>query len=206
MMKLYLCSLRPKVKTDLLKLIDYKTAPSVTIVANAWDVDLKKRGPEELNNCINNFKSFGFTTKVLDLKNANQQSIADQLSNQDLVWVMGGNTFYLNYLMQKSDFKTAVKPLLKTTLAYGGESAGAVVIGKTLHGIEYLDDPKLSPELLWDGLKLIDFSIIPHWDTEKYAEYLQRVKTEMEKYSLATTLKNNQAFIVDGEELEVIEQ
>jgi len=33
----------------------------------------------------------------------------------------GGNTFYLNYLMQKSDFKTAVKPLLKTTLAYGGE-------------------------------------------------------------------------------------
>lgn len=56
-------------------------------------------------------------------------------------------------------------------LIYGGWSAGAVVAGPTLRGIEIMDDPYIVAESyqiepVWDGLGLVDFSIVPHFESD----------------------------------------
>jgi dipeptidase E len=113
---------------------------------------------------------------------------------------MGGNTFHLNYYAQKSGFGDVIKNLLLEGLVYGGESAGAILVGSTLHGIEYLDDPKLAPEILWNGIGLLDYGLIPHWGWEKYGEYISKARNEMEKHGTVITLDNDKALvIIDGQ-------
>src|SRR5690606_29223683 len=53
-------------------------------------------------------------------------------------------------------------------IVYGGFSAGAVVAAPTLRGIDLMDDPAEVPagyesQATWDGLGLIDYSIVPHF-------------------------------------------
>ncbi len=54
---------------------------------------------------------------------------------------------------------------------YGGWSAGAVVAGPDLDGIELMDDPGVIAEgyetaVVREGLGLIDFTIVPHYRSE----------------------------------------
>ncbi len=199
-MKLYLSSMSPVNKAELLKLLPDGHDLSVTIVPNAWDIYPKERKELEVNNCVASFKKYGFKTSILDLTNSDKQAVEQSLKDANLVWVMGGNTFYLNFYAQKSGFGEFLKKRLNENLVYGGESAGAVLVGSTLHGIEHLDDPKLAPEIAWDGVGLLDYGLIPHWGWEKYGEYLAKAKTEMEKHGKVATIDNDEALvIIDGQ-------
>lgn len=203
-MKLYLSSMSPVDKTELLKLLPVDSNFSVVIVPNAWDTYPKERKSLEVSNCVESFKSFGCKTSILDLIELNERDVEQALKNTNLVWVMGGNSFYLNYYAQKSGFNKVIKTMADSGLVYGGESAGALLAGSTLHGIEHLDDPKEAPETIWDCIGLLDYGLIPHWGWEKYGDYLAKAKIEMEKYGKVVTIDNNKALIiVDGEITEV---
>jgi dipeptidase E len=132
--------------------------------------------------------------------------LRNELAMHSLVWVMGGNSFYLNYLVRQSGLPDFIRSLLEQGLVYGGESAGAVLACSTLHGVELLDDPKEAPDTIWDGLSLVDFGVVPHWGMEKYSELLEKCKAEMEKYVKTKVLTNDQAVVVNGAEVQVIEK
>ena len=56
----------------------------------------------------------------------------------------------------------------RDAIVYGGFSAGAVVAGPSLAGYELMDDPEEVPAgyeraVVWDGLGLVDFAIVPHF-------------------------------------------
>ena len=71
--------------------------------------------------------------------------------------------------MKQSGFDDVMTGMLeRDEIVYGGFSAGAVVAAPTLRGIELMDDPDevppgYAPEPSWDGLGLIDYSIVPHF-------------------------------------------
>ena len=83
---------------------------------------------------------------------------------------MGGNTFYLNHKIHKTGFDELIKAALANGLVYGGTSAGAVVAEPTLHGVEFIDNPKDAPQVIWEGLGLVDFGIVPHWVWKRTAQ------------------------------------
>ena len=182
---------------ELLKFLD-KQKPSVVIVPNAWDTYPKERKAVEVEKCVELFEASGFTTSILDLTKATKASVLSMLKTQDAVWVMGGNTFYLNFYIHKSGFSDVIKDLLDQGLVYSGESAGAVVTGTTLHGIEHVDDPKDAPEVVWDGLDLLDYGIVPHWGWEKYQPVLEKAKETMQAFTNVVTLNNDQILIIDN--------
>jgi len=94
---------------------------------------------------------------------------------------MGGNVFLLRRAMEQSSFDKLIIDMLKdNSIVYGGFSAGSCVTGKTLHGIELVDNPNdvtegYNSEIIWDGLGLIDFSIVPHYKSD------HKESTEVEK-------------------------
>lgn len=190
----------PADKTELIKLLPDEGNLSVAIIANAWDTYPKERKNLELNDCVTSFEKYGLKTSVLDLAKVNEQAVERSLKNVNLVWVMGGNSFYLNYCAHKSGFDKVLRRIINENLVYGGESAGAVLVGSTLHGIEHLDDPKLAPEVMWDGIGLLEYGIIPHWGWEKYGEHLIKAKIEMESHSKVVTINNDEALtVIDNE-------
>jgi dipeptidase E len=116
-------------------------------------------------------RALGLVTEALDLREhfGSPKTLARRLEHLDLVWVTGGNAFVLRRAMQQSGFDALLIDLLdRDALVYGGFSAGAVVAGPSLGGIELMDDPGTAPpgypaEPVWEGLGLIDYTIVPHF-------------------------------------------
>lgn len=116
-------------------------------------------------------RSLGLATEELDLRRyfGNPEALKAKLREFDLVWVLGGNAFVLRRAMKQSGFDDVIVDMLdRDEIVYGGFSAGAVVAAPTLRGIELMDDPTELPpgydaDVPWDGLGLIDYSIVPHF-------------------------------------------
>ncbi len=196
-MKLFLSSIRLPSEPEKASLFGGKSELSVVIVPNAWDTYPEDRQKTELASTVSDFEKQGFRTSVLDLATSSGKQREDSLGSNNFLWVMGGNTFYLNYRVQKTGFDKLVKTALENGLVYGGTSAGAVIAGPTLHGAENVDDPADAPEVIWDGLGLVEFGIVPHWGMEKYASELEKMKDEMQPHlAQVIMLTNEQAAIV----------
>jgi dipeptidase E len=192
-MKLYLSSLGipdPKAYQRLFG----KHKGRIAVIATAWNVAPAEKSRPFIEHVIAALTDMGFIPFMLDLRDydGKTDALAEKFADCSGVWVTGGNTFYLSYHMHQSGFDTLLPHLLRQGFVYAGESAGAVIAGKTLHGIEVLDDPSLAPETIWEGLCLVDYGIIPHWGKPKYAGRSEQAYEEMRLFGPVKTLTDDQ--------------
>lgn len=204
-MRLFLSSMHPSNREAFLSLFTDQASLSAVIVPTGWDTYPAERKQTELDHIFTTLKDFGFTTSLLDLTSATKDSVQEVLQGKSLVWVMAGNTFYLNFYLRKSGFAEVIKDRVEAGLVYGGESAGAVVAGVTIHGVEKVDDPEESPEVIWEGLGLLDHGILPHADWEKFREPIAAAGEEMAKFTKVVSLTNDQALVVVNGEENIVE-
>ena len=69
----------------------------------------------------------GFKIIEIDLKQENENSLTGKLANLEVVFVEGGNTFYLMKYIRESGFDKAIKRFLDNGGIYLGVSAGSYV-------------------------------------------------------------------------------
>lgn len=200
-MKLFLSSIRLPNSQERAALFGNKNNLKVLIVPNAYDTYPEDRQKAELARIISEFKELGYNTSVLDLVTSSDQQRRDRLYASDFLWITGGNTFYLNYRVQRTGFDKLIRDTFSSGLVYGGNSAGAIIAGPSLHGTENADDPNDAPEIIWNGMHLVDLGIVPHWGMEKYGQSLEKMKAEMEPYvpQLVTLTNDQAALVLDGE-------
>ncbi len=176
-MRLYLSSFRMGNHLDtLISLV--KPGGSVAVIDNALDhLPLPKRNnySENIYNIHDVFREIGLESHELDLRDYFHKplnKLEEHLRKFDMIWVCGGNAFLLRRAMHQSGFDKILPKLLhEDAVAYGGWSAGVCVLGNTLQGIELCDDPHsiatgYDPAILWDGLKIIPYSVAPHYRSE----------------------------------------
>lgn len=193
-MKLFLSSIRIPSTDERVVLFGHKEQISVVIVHNAWDPYSTERKKIEVAHTLSTFEEEGYKVSVLDLVASTNQQRQEALWSHDMLWVTGGNTFYINYYVQQTGFDSLIKEALAHGHVYGGASAGAIITGPTLHGAENADNPHDAPRILWDAMGLVDFGIVPHWGMEKYKAVLEKIKSAQKPYvSGAYTLSNEQA-------------
>jgi dipeptidase E len=101
--------------------------------------------------------------------------------------------------MQRSGFHDLIRPLLEGGVVYAGESAGAVIAGPTLRGVQQLDDPAEAEDTVWEGLDLIDVGVVPHWGNEKFAAALELCRAEMSQHADTITITDQEVLVIDGE-------
>lgn len=172
-MRLYLSSYRTGDRAgSLLALLG--SGKRTAVISNALDnISPTARSiyRDEVHDPHIELAALGLETKELDLRRyfGNAEALQAKLGEFDLVWVMGGNAFVLRRAMKQSGFDDVITGMLeRDEIVYGGFSAGAVVAAPTLRGIDLMDDPAevpagYDPEVVWDGLGLIDHSIVPHF-------------------------------------------
>jgi dipeptidase E len=178
------------------------------IVFNALDafgptrdriLDRERRPLEEL----------GYACEELDLRRyfGAADALAGRLDALDLVWAVGGNSFVLARAMVASGFVDTVRArLADPTFVYGGYSAGSVVAGPDLAGIDHVDEPTAIP----DGypsdaepacMGLISFRILPHWRSDHpESAAIDRAEAHLSEKGLDyRCLRDGQAFgVADG--------
>ncbi|HIH31740.1 TPA: type 1 glutamine amidotransferase-like domain-containing protein [Candidatus Woesearchaeota archaeon] len=122
-----------------------------------------------------------------------------KLSNMDVIFVSGGNTFYLLEVMKKSGFDKIIKTLLAKEIVYVGSSAGSCVVAPDITPIKLLDDPKKAKSLKsYTALNLTRTLVLPHLNTKKFGARCLATKKKYEKKYDMTPLNDNQVLIVKG--------
>ncbi len=97
------------------------------------------------------------------------------LKNADVIWVAGGNTYYLLYWTKKSGLDRCFHDLLENKV-YVGVSAGSILAGPDIAsagwdvGVKDVNHTALTD---FTGLHLVGFSVFPHYENGQQKD-LQR--------------------------------
>lgn len=205
-MKLYLSSYRiptPKALATLLgKELNQTT---VALIPNAKDYYTQKPWDVTVGSLVDYMQQLGLTVDIVDLRQYhNPTAINEKLASYDLIWAMGGNTFMLRYEMRRSGFDRIISELLDNGKVYGGDSAGALVAGASIAGVELADNPDFAEKIVLEGLRLIPSVLLPHVDNPEFAEVLP-VFRKLHQDKVIIELKDSQALIVDGLQQSIVE-
>lgn len=204
-MKFFLSSLAPsdELASSFLELVGKKPqAIQVALIENAADVE-----EGWINQIRPALQKMGVVISLVDLREyrSNSAGLKSKLANADVIWIGGGNTFYLRWLLQETGADTLIRAAVKAGAVYGGDSAGAVVIGPTLQYFDAADDPKAAPHVQLNGLNLIGTVVVPHADNPKLAVTVKNIQNELRAAGYATQpLGDAQALIINGNDKKVV--
>ncbi len=205
-MKLYLSSYRLGNKTEELKKWIKEHDNKILVVINSLDKypDGERKSNNILEKC-KDLEELGFDYKLLDLRDyfGKKDELFDYLEKYHAVFVLGGNVFVLRIAMKLSGFDDFLRQnATNTDYLYSGYSAGICVLAKDLYGLELVDDYSINPYgyegVIWEGIGLIDYLPIPHYDTSDHPEYhliMDTVNMLEEKGIVYKTLRDGEVII-----------
>lgn len=159
--------------------------------------------------------------QALCLSGINKQNISTLSSHThktqqfDIIFVSGGNVCRLKDKLVEIGWFDEIRNRINSGVLYIGDSAGAVILGQTIsHTLAY--EPYEKPLENYDGLKILDKSVVVHFSKKKYSGaqkkmvedkdcYLAHVKqTKFLGRKNFFTIKNNQLVSIRGSKLKNI--
>jgi len=147
-------------------------------------------------------RAHGFRVELIDL---NDKALAAKLANCDVIWLGGGNIFYLRRLLKETQADQLITNLVKAGKVYGGGSAGAIVAGPTLQHFETADVVEESSSVVTAGLHLTDTVVVPHYDNPQFADHMRLIATKLEAEGYAVArLTDAQALVVNDTQEKII--
>ena len=139
-------------------------------------------------------EKLGFNIEEIDIEGKNEEEIRALLENKDVIYVQGGNTFYLMKHGKESGFDRVVKELIGKGVVYIGVSAGSYIACPTIEAANWKHADRNVVNLKdLTGMNLVPFLLSAHFNPE-YADVL-REEIATAKYPVKI-LDNNQAILV----------
>ena len=151
------------------------------------------------------FEDFGYEVENFDVSIFSEEIAKEKLSQAKIVFISGGNTFYLLQELKRKNLTSYLKERIENGLLYIGESAGSVIATPDIEYASIVDDKTLATELDdYAGLNLVDFYIVPHFEEEPFVES-SRNTVELYKDKLDLKLINNkEAILVENNNFTII--
>jgi len=151
------------------------------------------------------FEDFGYEVENFDVSVFSEEIAKEKLSEAKIVFISGGNTFYLLQELKRKNLITYLKERIENGLLYIGESAGSVIAAPDIEYAFVIDDKTVATELDdYAGLNLIDFYIVPHFEEEPFVES-SRKTVELYKDKLDLKLINNkEAILVENNNFTIL--
>lgn len=173
-MKFYLSSYRLGNETEKLKkLIPNKKIGYIPNARDFSNADLERKKNSTGRDVVS-LRELGLDVEVIDLREYFNKSneLKEKLEKLGAIFISGGNVFVLRQAMKLSGLdQILIEFKNKDDFLYSGYSAAGCVLSPTLKAYEIVDDATDTPyeelkEVIWDGLGLIDFAFMPHWDSD----------------------------------------
>jgi dipeptidase E len=195
------------VTQDIFKKIG-KSAPLKTLCIKTATEDKKRQDLSWYEDDKNGLRNAGFEVIEFSVTGKSENELRVALDAVDVVFVSGGNTFYLLQESQKTGFIKIIQEKVAGGMIYIGSSAGSVIAGPDIETVLGIDNVKLAPEINgYVGYNLVNFCVLPHWSSDDFKKtYLTSNLEPMYKsdYPLIT-LTNDQYIEVKDNQFKVID-
>ena len=173
--------------TDLLKRaepdLNGKTVTYIPTAAIAEEIE----GMAEAETRM--LEELGLTVDELEVSAASEETVREKLAKNDMIFVGGGNTFFLLQELKRSGADRIIAREAEKGKLYIGES----------------DVPGKAPELTdYTGMGLVDFYVVPHLG---HPEMGPAANAIIEKYSSKLGLKvidDHQAILIEGDKVGIL--
>jgi dipeptidase E len=197
----------PQMKDEILKLLQ-KPAYDVT-VAFITTASKPQENQDYLNIDLQIMREeLRFNVEEVDIDGKKEAEVMKLLELKDIIFVEGGNTFYLLKAMRACNFEKVIRKLLKLGKVYIGASAGTIVAGKTIKTTGWLGDEYENKNLVklrnLKGLNLVPFDIFVHYTPEWADVIKQKMKNPRKRFKKLRILTDDQGILVQGKEIDLI--
>lgn len=189
----------PIVGNEFLNLVN-KTPSTIKVLF----IPTASRAEEELyyvEKSKEELLSIGIEEKNIITFNLDYDLSEEELNKIDVIYVCGGNTFYLLHRVRETKFDKVIMDFISSGKVYVGVSAGSVLAGPNINIRNLYKDNDIGIED-FQGLNITDIIVIPHY-TEEEKEKIEQIKEDT-KYEIIT-LTDNQALLIIDEDIKVIE-
>lgn len=170
--------------------------------------DYKNESKDWLVNNLYEAKELCGFIDIVSLADLTKEEILERLEYVDVIFVGGGNAFYLSYLMEKHDLFDELPRLLESRV-YVGISAGSMIVTQSLratsgaikHPDKFYDEEydEIGPE--GRSAQLVDFVIRPHFNNVSFpninGDYLEEIAKDV-KVPLYAIDDESAIKVVDG--------
>ena len=202
--KLYLTSAAINVLDKLIPLLpEQEEAKADCYIVTAGNLD---GNPQWIADEISAIHKAGRAVRRVDLADLAKDNLAAAFAGCAVIWVGGGNTFYLLQEVKRSGFDEFVTTQIMTGTTYVGTSAGSIILAPNIESVRFADDPAQAPDLgSFDGLGLFPLVAFAHFDNPDFKDaYRQILLFALENDVDFVTLKEKQFIIVDGDSWKIV--
>ncbi|RPD38228.1 Type 1 glutamine amidotransferase-like domain-containing protein [Chitinophaga barathri] len=178
----------------------------LAFIENAADVIPQSAG--WVKAVRDSFSRKGYQVEPVDLRlfRNRQQQLRDKLSAKDVIWLGGGNTFYLRWILRASGADDIIRTLVSQGKVFSGWSAGAIVAGPTIEYFDTMDDPADAPEVILEGLNLTNIIVIPHIDNADFIDGAHQANMNLQAAGYNTLpLGDEEVLVISGDDQRIIE-
>lgn len=162
--------------------------------------------PEKSKNYVERDKrqmaKLGIQVEDIDIEGKTENQLRKLLKNKDVVYVQGGNTFYLLKYIKQSGFDKIVKELIKKGIIYIGVSAGSYVACPTIEMASWKHQDRNIVDLKdLTALNFVPFLMTVHYEP-KYKPILEK---EIPNASYPVKiLRDNQALLIKNGKVKLV--
>lgn len=164
------------VKEEILKVLS--KPPSRLRLAHIITATKVEENIQYMINEENEMRKLGFHIENLDIEGKTEDELMDLLKDKDIIYVQGGNSFYLLKHVKKSGFDKVAKRLISQGILYIGVSAGSYIACPTIEQATWQHQDRNRFGLTdLTALNLVPFLISAHFTQEDRSIIEDRIKT-----------------------------
>jgi dipeptidase E len=178
-----------KIGIELKKYIK-KDMKNAVIITTASD---NKGNDKHIPIIKSKLESYGLLIELIDI----EFEPIERLRLYDIIYIMGGNPFYLLHYLRKADGRKVFEEILHNEKIIIGSSASSVVLGPSVELVNEFepDMNKIVKLPNFDGLGLTQIEICPH--ASVFVEHYDNFMGRIVKYE---KLKERSVYLINDEE------
>lgn len=146
-------------------------------------------------------EKLGLEVEVIEVSQMPQAEVLKHLECNDMIYISGGNTFYLLQELKRKGADLKIAELINKGKPYIGESAGSAILAPNVAYMQGLDSPDEAPELdTFKGLDVIDVYPLPHHTNYPFKKAVEQVLANNSALNLLP-FSNKQVICITGSEM-----
>jgi dipeptidase E len=189
-----------KIEKSFLKLLNKKPQNSKIFIIHSISL---KEDFIFLDFATKELTNLGISKKNITYFNLTKEKLNSNLSNFDVFYVCGGNTFFILNQMKKSKVFKELLKLFPTKKIYLGVSAGSIIAGPEIKIAGWGSEADENQIKLknFKSLNFTNLSIFPHYKNKlkkEVQEFQKKVKYKV------IPLKDKEALVIQGKSIKFL--
>ncbi|UYO34890.1 Type 1 glutamine amidotransferase-like domain-containing protein [Bacillus zhangzhouensis] len=149
------------------------------------------------------FQQLGMQLDIAQIEESTEK-IIQMIQQNDVIYVSGGNTFYLLQELRKHRLDDVLKEEINNGKLYIGESAGSIIMAPSIQYISLMDDREKAPELSsFQGFNEISRYPVPHMHNAYLGDAAQQIMEKHQQTLNLCPLTDEQVLLIRGDQAEV---